>query len=99
MKASVKKRWPPSCGLRPECNDVQQALFTLIQTPGNLRSVCGSAGKSWTTIRLIVVVAVIVIATLQEQAVPLATGKLKVVVVVSQQYQPTKVTNVALATV
>ena len=46
------------------------------------------------------VVAVIVIATLQEQAVALATGKLKVVVVVvNQQYPPTKVTNVALATV
>ena len=44
-------------------------------------------------------VAVIVIATLQEQAVALATGKLKVVVVVNQQYPPTKVTNVALATV
>ena len=41
----------------------------------------------------------IVIATLQEQAVALATGKLKVVVVVNQQYPPTKVTNVALATV
>ena len=38
-------------------------------------------------IRLIVLVAVIVIATLQEQAVALATGKLKVVVdvVVNQQ--------------
>ena len=47
---------------------------------------------------MIVVVAVIVIATLQEQAVALATGKLKVVVV-NQQYPPTKVTNVALATV
>ena len=46
-------------------------------------------------------VAVIVIATLQEQAVAQATGKLKVVVVVvvNQQYPPTKVTNVALATV
>ena len=42
-------------------------------------------------------VAVIVIATLQEQAVALATGKLKVVVVVNQQYPPTKMTNVALA--
>ena len=50
--------------------------------------------------RLILMVAVIVIATLQEQAVALATGKLKVVVVVvNQQCPPTKVTNVALATV
>ena len=38
-------------------------------------------------------------ATGQEQAVALATGKLKVVVVVNQQYPPTKVTNVALATI
>ena len=46
-------------------------------------------------------VAVIVIATLQEQAVAVATGKLKVVVfvVANQQDPPTKVTNVALATV
>ena len=48
---------------------------------------------------VVVVVVVIVIATLQEQAVALATGKLKVAVVANQQYPPTKVTNVALATV
>ena len=46
----------------------------------------------------IVVVMVISLATLQDQAVALATGKLKVVVVVNQQYLPTKVTNVAVAT-
>ena len=44
-------------------------------------------------------VAVIVIATLQEHAVALARGKVKVVVMVNQQYPPTKVTNVALTTV
>ena len=60
----------------------------------SLGSVCGSAGETSTKNRLIVLVAVIVIATLQEQAVALATGKLKVVVVVNQQYPPTKVTNV-----
>ena len=32
VKASVKKRWPPSCGLRPECNDVHQTFLTLAQT-------------------------------------------------------------------
>ena len=35
VKASVKKRWPPSCGLRPECNGVQQTFLTLAQTSGN----------------------------------------------------------------
>ena len=41
-------------------------------------------------------VAVIVIATLQEQAVVLIIGNARVV---NQHYPPTKVTNVALATV
>ena len=35
VKASVKKRLPPSYGLRPECNDVQQTFLTLAQTSGN----------------------------------------------------------------
>ena len=35
VKASVKKRWPPSCGLRPKSNDVQETFPTLAQTQGN----------------------------------------------------------------
>ena len=45
VKASVKKRSPPSCGLRPECSDLQQTCLTLAQTSGNSGK-CASAGKS-----------------------------------------------------
>ena len=43
FKASVKKRWPPSYGLRPEGNDVQQTFLTVIQTSGNSKK-CMSLG-------------------------------------------------------
>ena len=43
FKASVKKRWPPSYGLRPEGNDVQQTFLTVAQTSGNSKK-CMSLG-------------------------------------------------------
>ena len=39
VKESVKKRSPPSCGLRPECSDLHQTFLALPQTSETLRSV------------------------------------------------------------
>ena len=59
-----KRRWPPSCGLRPEC----------IGTNFGHSGKCMWLGRQELKIRLIVMVAVIVIATLQEQAVVPVVG-------------------------
>ena len=59
-----KRRWPPSCGLRPEC----------VGTTFGHSGKCMWLGRQELKRRLILMVAVIVIATLQEQAVVLVIG-------------------------